>query len=769
MKRLLALLLLVVAPAFAQQSPQYDYTVTNPTYNGLENINQQGATPTNLGDDGTRTGINIGFQFDFYGETFNLVNLSSNGLISFKNNINGCCSGESLPSNSNNDFGIFAIWTDLVNIGTSNPYYKTFGEEGDRRFVVGWYNQAMYYDANQRSSFEITLFEGSNNILLEYADINLNRTFTAGIQGYGSQGQYEQIYFGSNGNTLDNTSWLLTYSAVEPPPPPPPEEPVAPDCTINPNDPTCIINALIPDPTDEEFLADTGFDNGSDDGSEPVVEEEDPVQEEMFAEVDSMQEESFDDEAIDEQSLEEMLAEETEEVFEEEVVADVREIANEEKAAVLTDSISKDVLEAALSVAADAVSAATVAGGESASSSTSSDSSSRSTTLIATTSETVATTTESAAATESASETLKEESTESSAVAALDILDTGRQLGQEALSVTLALTETAATESLSEAENIAAVSSGDSVLASISLIETAAVVVTEEQQVASNETTTETVTEETVTAETEVVVAENNAESTESNPAEIAEQREETKEEVLVAVDTQTQQTTETAAEQREEMVVAETVTDTAVENVEQVIAEVQSEQPSAVEFTTVDQAMEVFASNVNQQATAEQEELENSIVQQAIAASQTNEEENKMGFAEAEAMTIASDPALANAFNVQPNTASLELLGVLGSRAEEKSDAELRAEQVVAANKEQQDAINANYMDADQSGILAAIGSETDVTSYRTAMIRDNNDWYKPEDIYKGIIIKDNVRGSYFLEKGNTDTYKKMVDEQYK
>ena len=71
--------------------------------------------------------------------------------------------------------------------------------------------------------------------------------------------------------------------------------------------------------------------------------------------------------------------------------------------------------------------------------------------------------------------------------------------------------------------------------------------------------------------------------------------------------------------------------------------------------------------------------------------------------------------------------------------------------------------------MDADQSGIVAAMGADTDVSAYRTAMLRDNNNWYKPEDIYKGIIIKDNVRGSYFLEKGNTDTYKKMVDEQYK
>jgi hypothetical protein len=111
----------------------------------------------------------------------------------------------------------------------------------------------------------------------------------------------------------------------------------------------------------------------------------------------------------------------------------------------------------------------------------------------------------------------------------------------------------------------------------------------------------------------------------------------------------------------------------------------------------------------------------------------------------------------------------NLEILGVLGNKAEEKTDAEKRAEEVVAANKEQQDEINKNYMDADQSGIVAAISGDTDVTSYRSAMLPDNNLWYKPEDIYKKVTYKDNVRGMYFLEKGNTDTYNKMVEEQYK
>ena len=162
-------------------------------------------------------------------------------------------------------------------------------------------------------------------------------------------------------------------------------------------------------------------------------------------------------------------------------------------------------------------------------------------------------------------------------------------------------------------------------------------------------------------------------------------------------------------------------------------------------------------------------EELE--LAQQIVAQSQqqSQEETTNSVFTDDEKITIANDPLLANAFNVAPNIANLELTGALGQKKEDKSDAEKAADKVVAANKEEQEAINANYMDADQSGILVAIGADTDVTSYRTAMIRDNNVWYKPEDIYKGVVYKDNARGAYFLEKGNTDTYKKMVEEQYK
>jgi hypothetical protein len=168
---------------------------------------------------------------------------------------------------------------------------------------------------------------------------------------------------------------------------------------------------------------------------------------------------------------------------------------------------------------------------------------------------------------------------------------------------------------------------------------------------------------------------------------------------------------------------------------------------------------------------TGEIKDKDLEFVQQILATTEQKQSDDLSNstFSEEEKVTIASDPALANAFNLAPNINNLEAAGVLNQKQEEKSDAEKRADEVVAANAKEQEDINKNYMDADQSGIVAAMGADTDVSAYRTAMLRDNNNWYKPEDIYKGIIIKDNVRGSYFLEKGNTDTYKKMVEEQYK
>jgi hypothetical protein len=392
-------------------------------------------------------------------------------------------------------------------------------------------------------------------------------------------------------------------------------------------------------------------------------------------------------EETDEEDI--LLVEDAEDSGEPAVVATYRELTDEEKAQILADAISKDVLQNALTIASEVGSSNTnTAGGPATESSTTTTTTTRSSNDQSSTAES----TETVVATNTSAEQ-KDDGSSASDVG-LDILETGRQLGQQALSEILTASEAASNDSSREAESIAAFSS--------------------EASGTNQSTDTISVTNLEDVTQQEITVADSGAEA-------------------------------QTDMGQTVEFTTGETTSQ--IEQEAEMLAESFVRGPT-VDTAETDEALAIVEAS---RATAEQ--------------SAFDDESSK----DAEVTTAMVDPALAmaNTFNQAPNAMSLEFLGII-KPIEEKSDAEVRAEQVVAANKEQQDAINANYMDADQSGIVSAIAVDADVSSYLTQRIPDVP-FYRPEDIYKGVIIKDNARGAYFLEKGNTDTYKKMVDEQYK
>jgi hypothetical protein len=722
--RLIILFGLLVAPAFAQELPPpiqdpiatQTYTLTVIPGTQLDNIQQTG-TAANLGDDSTLTGVSIGFDFYYYGNLYNTVNLSQNGFISFTSLANGCCSGQPLPNFTElNQFNqgyfnytnthntIFAMWSDLISF-TGNPYYQSFGD----KFTVGWYDveelgsyrQDCAFDlfglplfcnnvGPNKFDFEITL-HSNNDIAIRYGNfdnpVNTGRPITSGIQG-DQPGEFWQIYFGSDTNILENKTYVFNSSEIVP------IAPIAPDCTLNPTDPTCIINDITDDFTEvaEEptYLADeeTGSDDGSDDGTEVVEEEEvlvaneEATEELLDADLEEMLAEETDEEDI-------LLVEDAEDSGEPAVVATYRELTDEEKAQILADAISKDVLQNALTIASEVGSSNTnAAGGPATESSTTTTTTTRSSNDQSSTAES----TETVVATNTSAE--QKDDGSSASDAGLDILETGRQLGQQALSEILTASEAASNDSSREAESIAAFSS--------------------EASGTNQSTDTISVTNLEDVTQQETMAADSGA--------------------------------------------------------------EVQTDMGQTVEFTTgettsqIEQEAEMLAESFVRGPTADTAETDEALA--IVEASRATAEQSAFddeSSKDAEVTTAMVDPALAmaNTFNQAPNAMSLEFLGII-KPIEEKSDAEVRAEQVVAANKEQQDAINANYMDADQSGIVSAIAVDADVSSYLTQRIPDVP-FYRPEDIYKGVIIKDNARGAYFLEKGNTDTYKKMVDEQYK
>jgi hypothetical protein len=238
-KRLISLLaaLLVSTSASAQT---YDPTLLPPQINGAPTT----MTPLNLGDDATRR-VSLGFEFEYWGQTFTDVWVSSNGFVSFESAANLCCNGQPIDQAQRNT--IYAYWSDLISY-TGNPYYRL--DEGSALF--GWYG-TQEYGTNNRNTFEIGLFS-NGNIQFNYGSMSAsgNRDFTAGLTGP-EAGDNIPLFYGRNPQFLQNQSGLLTYAS------PIPEE-IAIDCNATPLHPSCppasiALDVGAPDPTETALEA----------------------------------------------------------------------------------------------------------------------------------------------------------------------------------------------------------------------------------------------------------------------------------------------------------------------------------------------------------------------------------------------------------------------------------------------------------------------------------------------------------------------------------
>lgn len=131
-------------------------------------INYTGINTNLSGDDNYAGPLNLGFTFNFYGTDYTTAYVNINGTLNFG-------SGSSSYSNSAPGLtnSIMPFWDDLItNSGSQTIYYATIGEEGSRMFIVQWTN--MYFYSNPSlpmGTFQAILYEGSNNIRIQYRDL----------------------------------------------------------------------------------------------------------------------------------------------------------------------------------------------------------------------------------------------------------------------------------------------------------------------------------------------------------------------------------------------------------------------------------------------------------------------------------------------------------------------------------------------------------------------------------------------------------------------
>jgi len=132
-------------------------------------------TSLNLGDDQVSGRISLGFAFEFFGETYDSVEVSSNGFLSFGDlgSNSRCCNGQPLDDGNAPLLSIFGLWTDLIpNYEGGDVLYTTItNPDGTREFILQWKAVSEYING-QLNTFEIRLRE-NGDIYLNYGDVSI--------------------------------------------------------------------------------------------------------------------------------------------------------------------------------------------------------------------------------------------------------------------------------------------------------------------------------------------------------------------------------------------------------------------------------------------------------------------------------------------------------------------------------------------------------------------------------------------------------------------
>jgi len=157
----------------------YSYLDSNsligPVYNWIEIARPLSGTGTEVlpsSDDQWVGNIGLGFFFNYYGTDYSMLAIGNNGLL-----FSGVGTSQYVNqpiTQTPSIHGLIApFWDDIVTWGSAGAiYYETQGTSPNRKFVVEWYDNQHYYSSTSGITFEAILYEGTNNILFQYKDVD---------------------------------------------------------------------------------------------------------------------------------------------------------------------------------------------------------------------------------------------------------------------------------------------------------------------------------------------------------------------------------------------------------------------------------------------------------------------------------------------------------------------------------------------------------------------------------------------------------------------
>ncbi len=163
-------------------------------------------TSVPLSDDQVSGAIPVGFDFNFFGNSYSQLFISSNGFVTFSSGqSSGCCSGGLLPSNDGVNNIVAWDWNDLYPPSTGTISYQTVGTAPNRRMIINYNTLSHCCGSDGSNTGQIKLFEGSNIIQLHVTSTTDDGSVaTQGIEnsggtvGYAVTGRNSQNWSTSN-------------------------------------------------------------------------------------------------------------------------------------------------------------------------------------------------------------------------------------------------------------------------------------------------------------------------------------------------------------------------------------------------------------------------------------------------------------------------------------------------------------------------------------------------------------------------------------------
>lgn len=175
---------------------------------------QGSGTSVILSNNALSTAIPIGFDFQFYCNTYNQFYISSNGFISFDAlSGNGCCVGQSIPDAAQPNNLIAPSWEDLNPAAGGTIEYFMVGVAPNRKLVVNYLSVPKVLGTDL-VTVQLVLHEGSNWIDIHSTEIGLLNAKTQGIEN--SDGSLALSTFGRNAGfwTASNDAYRFSYSDI---------------------------------------------------------------------------------------------------------------------------------------------------------------------------------------------------------------------------------------------------------------------------------------------------------------------------------------------------------------------------------------------------------------------------------------------------------------------------------------------------------------------------------------------------------------------------